>query len=270
MLQGAGVALVVLGLAWGLKVGLRALGAGPNAALGLGFALSLLVAILLVALARSSGWLGGFRGHERRGSAVTNGERRNPWQRSAQGRWTSSLVLALLGTALAIDSTYRPVGRALFGCLALVGVIGVVRHFWIGGIEVVWDPATLTPGRRAVFHVATTDGSSRLLGARYLLRCVGRDASPEATYGRTVPAALSVLVECDPAVDEEPGPGEFVGVEFDVPPDAPPTGSSGGVSTRWELLVHGRSTWGSVTEVFDVPVVAAAPAVALAAESASA
>ncbi|MCE9637658.1 MAG: hypothetical protein K8T90_18315 [Planctomycetes bacterium] len=56
------------------------------------------------------------------------------------------------------------------------------------------------------------------------------------------------------AENEAPGPQQFVQVEFDIPAEVPATGTPAARPIVWELIVHGRSTWGDVTEAFEVPV----------------
>jgi hypothetical protein len=191
----------------------------------------------------------------------TEGETRSFWNRRADVPWILATFAVVLGGTVAFGAkSSAPIASVVAAGMALAGFLWLVRHSWLGGLEVRWESATLRPGGRAVFHVAATDGSSRLLDAAFRLRCVGRDDCIPSTPWSPVRPVISTLWSVDPAsVDgAAPGPGEFARVEFDVPCEALPSRISPALSVGWELLVHGRSTWGRVVEVFDVPVVAAA------------
>ena len=141
---------------------------------------------------------------------------------------------------------------AVGGGIALACILVVVRVAWQGGVEVQWDPATLHPGATAVFHVGTTPGGARLVDARFLLRCVGPWVADERHRERGPRVRWESEVSADAC--EAPGPDDFVRVTFDIPPGVPPSDLGGYPPTWWELIVRGRTLWGTVTESFLVPV----------------
>jgi len=188
---------------------------------------------------------------------------RTAWARTPGERGNAAMVATFVGAAvlsLAIGRSNS--GVLVGGAGVLFGLLWIVRHVWLGGIEVRWEPGSIRSGCRAVFDVATTEGASRLVGARFLLRCVGPDRS--SVRRRPDPVGLRVRSlwqsEVCAGEKEAPGPGEFMRVVFDVPEEALPTGSSAARPVVWELIVHGRSTWGRLTEVFVVPMGAATSA----------
>ncbi|MCE9637659.1 MAG: hypothetical protein K8T90_18320 [Planctomycetes bacterium] len=79
-----------------------------------------------------------------------------------------------MAVALIFSTPSHVTGAVVSAGCAVAGSLWIVRHLWLGGVEIQWERGTLAPGRRAVFFVATTDGSSRLLGARFLCVASGR------------------------------------------------------------------------------------------------
>lgn len=141
--------------------------------------------------------------------------------------------------------------------LASLFVIPAAWLVFRGGAQLTFERFPYLLGTRATFFVATTTGSPRLEDASVLLRCVGPayDLEGRVVSNRFPVTKWSRVVELPP--DRSPGPDEFVDVTFDLPADRPGTTLHAEAPVRWELLVHGRTRWGKLTETFVVPVYAA-------------
>jgi hypothetical protein len=202
------------------------------------------------------------------GPTLWRAERRRPFGRSV-GVMSQSAVRAvpLLGLAVwgsGILASSAATGVWLGAGLVLLLVLWATRYLAQGGLEVRWTTSTLAPGRRATFLVATTGGASRLLDAECLLRGVGPrddlDVLPDGAHDSG--ALWSETIALDDA--RAPGPDEFVEVAFDLPDDVPASALDAKPPVYWELVVRGRTLWGTVTESFLVPIHAAAREPALA------
>ena len=179
--------------------------------------------------------------------AVMDGERRGPLDRTWTGMHTAAGVAGIVGlTILTLSTWVAGWTPAIGGGLVVFALSVAVRHAWQGGVEVRWVVETIATGRRAVLYIATPARGTRLLDARYLLRCV--EPVPGHTRAEVWSAERSSR-DLGP-----PGPDEFVNVTFDLPASAPASLLGTMPPVYWELLVHGRSLWGDVTESFLLPV----------------
>jgi hypothetical protein len=179
--------------------------------------------------------------------------------RSSVPPWLYHAAL-VLGVPLAMVSfgTGPWAGSLPIAVAALVG--SALLASWLvfrGGVQLKLDAFPCLVGAPATFWLATTPGAPRLEGARVLLQCV---ACPDCTAcrKRTHLVVLWSRVWVAPA-EGSPGPDEFVGVRFELPPYVLGTALHAKRPVRWELVVAGRTRWGPLVETFVVPVYAAPP-----------
>jgi hypothetical protein len=172
--------------------------------------------------------------------------------------WTRAARLLVPGLAPLAMWLVLPPELAAAACL--VAVAAALRAFVLvssGDLEIELTPTRVLPGERFEVRLFIGENASPVERIEVLFLCVDSRADPRRGW---LLARDRVLMEqrvrlCEPG--ELPTPGGAVELGFCVPHDAPATRHEVACSTTWHLLVRVWSGFGSCTEWFDAPMIAA-------------
>lgn len=185
------------------------------------------------------------------------GERRGCWTRSVPRSDAVAIGIAtpmsfICGAAASAGGWVTAAAPPV--TFSLLVLVLLLRMKWQGGIEVRWRDKTIVAGTTIQIQVGRPSDASSLAEPEFHLRCVATgSASPRSLRSDAVVAWQQTVRPVAASL----GPDEFIVIEFDVPTTCQPSRVDSNGTVYWELIVRGRTLWGTFSESFVLPMEAA-------------